>query len=138
MTQLMANRPKAQQMVDQALLIYDGDCPFCSRFSDYVRLKKAVGDLVLIDARQGGGAVEDAVARGFDLDEGMVLVVGGKYYHGADCLNRLALMSSRSDLFNRINFFLFRSPLISRLSYPVLRAGRNLVLRLMGRPRLEY
>ncbi len=122
----------------KATLIYDGDCPFCSRYSKYIRLKRAVGELLLVDARQGGPEVEQAIARGFDLGEGMVLVVGGNYYHGAACLNRLALMGSRSDIFNRLNFFLFRSPLLSRFSYPLLRAGRNLVLRLLGRSKLGY
>lgn len=120
----------------QATLIYDGHCPFCSRYSTYIRLKRAAGDLELIDARQGGIEVEQAIEQGFNLDEGMVLVVAGHYYHGAACLNRLALMSSRSDFFNRLNFLLFRSPYLSRLSYPILRAGRNLTLRLLRRSRL--
>jgi hypothetical protein len=68
----------------------------------------------------------------------MVLVIGENYYHGAACLNRLALMSSRSDVFNRLNCFLFRSALLSKLSYPILRAGRNLVLRILGRSKLGY
>ncbi len=83
-----------------------------------------------------GSEVEQAVAKGFDLDEGMVLVMEGAYYHGDACLNRLALMSSRSDLFNRANFALFRSPSVSRVCYPVLRFGRNMTLRLLGRSKL--
>lgn len=119
-----------------AVLIYDGDCPFCSRYVRYLRLKEAVGDLRLVDARQGGPEVEAARAEGVDLDQGMLLRLGGVDYHGADCLNRLALMSSSSNLFNRVNAALFRSPRLSALGYPVLRAGRNLALRLLGRPRL--
>ena len=122
----------------QATLIYDGDCPFCSRYTRYIRLKEAVGEVRLLDARKGGPEVEQAKAEGFDLDEGMVLVIGENYYHGAACLNRLALMSSRVDLFNRLNYFLFRSALLSKLSYPILRAGRNLVLRILGRSTLGY
>jgi len=122
----------------QATLIYDGDCPFCSRYTRYIRLREAVGDLLLIDARNGGPEVEQIIAKGFDLDDGMVLVIGKKTYHGAACLNRLALMSSRSDLFNRLNFFLFRSPRLSKVSYPILRAGRNLVLRMLGHSKLGY
>ena len=121
----------------QARLIYDGECPFCSRYSSHVRLKKAVGELTLIDARQGGPDVENVCALGYDLNEGMVLVMGDNYYHGAACLNRLALMSSNSGLFNRLNFFLFRSAFLSRASYPLLRSGRNLVLRILGRSKLE-
>ena len=120
-----------------ATLIYDGDCPFCRRYVQLVRLRKAVGDIVLVDARAGGPAVERARAEGFDLDEGMVLYLGEAAYHGADCLNRLALMSSRSDLFNRLTAGLFSRPRVARVAYPVLRAGRNAVLRLLGRPRLD-
>ena len=120
-----------------AVLIYDGDCPFCSRYSRYMRLKQTVGEIRLVNAREGGTDVDRAVAKGFDLDEGMVLVMDGAYYHGDACLNRLALMSSRSDLFNRVNFALFRSPSFSKVSYPVLRFGRNMVLRILGRPKLD-
>ena len=87
-------------------------------------------------AAMAGVEVEQVLARGFDLDEGMVLVLGDAYYHGDACLNRIALMSSRSDLFNKINFVLFRSPQVSRLVYPALRSGRNAVLRLLGRPKI--
>lgn len=120
----------------QAILIYDGECPFCSGYARYVRLRRATDELQLIDARSGGTEVDEAIARGFNLDEGMVLLLDGNYYHGADCLNRLALMSSRSDLFNRVNFFLFRNSFLSQISYPLLRAGRNLVLKLLGRSKL--
>jgi hypothetical protein len=68
----------------------------------------------------------------------MVLEIGGVHYHGDACLNRLALMSSRSGLFNRLNYILFRSPRLSRLSYPLLRCGRSLALRLLGRQPLGY
>ena len=118
---------------DDVVLIYDGDCPFCSRYAKYLRLQRAVGPLTLIDARAGGSAVEQALARGFDLNEGMLLILNGTYYHGDACLNRLALMSSRTDWFNRLNYVLFRSPVLSKLGYPLLRSGRNLVLRLLGR-----
>jgi hypothetical protein len=119
-----------------AVLIYDGYCPFCSRYVRYLRLREAVGELRLVDAREGGPEVEAAKAEGLDLDEGMVLRLGDATYHGADCLNRLALMSSPSGVFNRLNAALFRSPRLSALGYPVLRCGRNLALRLLRRPRL--
>ncbi|HSF96481.1 MAG TPA: DCC1-like thiol-disulfide oxidoreductase family protein [Thermohalobaculum sp.] len=119
-------------------LIYDGECPFCSRYARLTRLRAAVGGLRLINARDRGPEVEAAIRAGYELDQGMLLSLDGQLHYGADCLNRLALMSSRSTLFNRLTYALFRSPRASRLMYPVLRAGRNLVLRLMGRRRLGY
>lgn len=122
---------------DRALLVYDGDCPFCSRYVAYMRLKESVGPIDLVDARQGGPAVEEVRRKGYDLDEGMVLRLGDTYYHGADCVNALALLSSRSGAFNRVNAAIFRSPALSRLLYPALRFGRNCTLRLLGRRRLK-
>ena len=114
-------------------LIYDGDCPFCSRYVRLSRFREAVGQIRLINARDGGPEVE---AAGYDLNEGMLLKLDGQFYHGADCLNRIALLSSESGAFNRINRALFRSPMVSALAYPLLRAGRNATLRLIGRPKL--
>jgi predicted DCC family thiol-disulfide oxidoreductase YuxK len=117
-------------------LIYDGECPFCTRYVRLTRLRQTVGELRLINARDNTREVAAAVTAGFTLDDGMLLHLGGQYYHGAQCLNRLALLSSRSTLFNRLTYAIFRSPTASRLFYPALRNGRNLLLRLLGRRRL--
>lgn len=117
-------------------IVYDGECPFCSRYVAMLRLKKALGAVRLLNARDGGPIVAALVANGFDLDEGMALILDGRVYHGADCVNRLALLSTGSGLFNGLNATIFRSPTLSRLFYPGLRAGRNAALRLLGRKRI--
>lgn len=114
-------------------IVYDGECPFCTNYVKYMKLKATLGEVRLVNARDGGEVVERVVAAGYDLDEGMALVDGGNIYHGADCMNRLALMSTQSDLVNRINASIFRSRTLSRVLYPALRAGRNATLFLMGR-----
>ena len=121
---------------EQLWLVYDKDCPFCSSYVKYVRLQRSIGQLHLVDARRGGELVESVIKNGFDLNEGMVLIYQDRFYHGADCINILALMSTRSGLFNKVNSAIFRSATVSRLLYPVLRAGRNLILKLLGRKRL--
>lgn len=119
----------------EAWLVYDGECPFCSAYVKYVRVREHVR-LHLVNARDGGPLVDEIVNRGLDLDEGMVLKMGDRYYHGADCINVLATLSTRSSAFNRINARMFSSPTLARALYPVLRAGRNGALSLLGRRRL--
>jgi len=114
-------------------LVYDGECPFCSGFAKRLRIESALGSLRLVNAREGGALVEDLRRRGFDLDGGMVLMLGDEYFHGDEALHRLALMSTRYDWFNRLNAWLFSNRTLSRCAYPLLRAGRNAVLRLLGR-----
>lgn len=127
----------AEQTPPSTWIVYDGQCPFCSRYVQLVRLRETLGQVRLIDARKGGPEVEEVRRAGLDLDEGMVLKWDGRLYHGAECINMLALLSTPSSGFNRVNAALFRSPTASRLLYPVLRAGRNAVLRMLGRSKIE-
>jgi predicted DCC family thiol-disulfide oxidoreductase YuxK len=123
--------------VSGAALVYDGDCPVCSAYVRFVRLRESVGKVELIDARGGGPWVDRARAAGLDLNEGFALFYGERWYYGPDCIQMLALLSSPSGLFNRINAVAFRSPRVASALYPVLRGGRNLLLRILGRRPLE-
>jgi predicted DCC family thiol-disulfide oxidoreductase YuxK len=123
---------------DPVAIVYDGACPFCSRYVQLVRLRESLGPVRLVDARKGGPLVDEVRAAGADVDQGMVLKFGGRLYHGDACVHMLALLSTPSGAFNRLNAAIFRSPTAARLLYPVLRAGRNAALRLLGRNRLDY
>lgn len=125
-------------MVGNAYLIYDGECPFCSQYVRMARLRAVLGEMRLIDARDGGHEVKDARDRGFILDEGFILNIDGRYYSGADCIHMLALMSSRSNVFNKLTHAVFKNERRSRVLYPLLRAGRNTLLRLTGRQPMGY
>ncbi len=119
------------------MLVYDKQCPLCDAYCWMVRIRQAAGSLELFDARDGGPIVDDLTARGLDVDEGMVLIAGDELYYGADAIHALSLLSSRSGIFNRINYHVFRSKGLSRLLYPVLKAGRNLLLKALGRTRIN-
>jgi predicted DCC family thiol-disulfide oxidoreductase YuxK len=121
---------------DELVVVYDGQCPFCTRFVELYRIRRLVGHVRLVDARGAAGSdpVLDAVrAAGLDLDEGMAVRWGGRTYHGADAMHVLALLGSEDSAFGRINSALFRRPGLARRLYPALVAGRRLTLRLLGR-----
>jgi hypothetical protein len=67
----------------------------------------------------------------------MVLKMGDKFYYGADAINALALISSRSDLFNHINHWLFRSKRRADFIFPVMMKFRKIMLKLSGKPDIE-
>ena len=114
-------------------ILYDGDCPFCTNYVTLVKLREAIGPIDLLNAREHPELVAEYTQKGYNLDKGMILKLEGEVYFGADCIHSLALLSTQSDAFNKITSFIFSSPCLSRCLYPVLRCGRNLTLRLLGR-----
>ncbi len=136
----MVESPLGEVMENQrsALLIYDGECPFCSRYVPMLRLRDNI-DLQLLDARHVGSAepvVREVIAAGYDLDEGMVLKLGDQLYHGDRCIHVLASLSSSVGWAGRGFAAVFRSRNAARVLYPVLRFFRNLTLRCLGRSKL--
>lgn len=129
--------PEGEAKIGPNWLLYDGECPFCSRYVRHVRLREAVGIVSMANAREQPALVAEASRLGYDVDTGMVLKLDGRYYHGADCVHALALLTTSSGWFNRLNALMFRSSAVAKVVYPVLRSGRNLVLKLLGRSRLQ-
>lgn len=118
-------------------LIYDQQCPACDQYARLVRIRESVGELKLVDARTDKRFLPAITARGWDIDEGMVLKVDDELYYADDAIRVLALMSSRLGLFNRLNYHLFASPARARVLYSLLRACRNLLLKLLRRTRIN-
>lgn len=110
-------------------IIYDGECPFCSRYVRLVRLRENFR-VELIDARQ---APEDAKQYGHDLDKGMIVDIGGRVHHGADAVWMLSQLSTRSGLWNRILAAVFAWRPVAHVLYPIMRLGRRITLLLLGR-----
>ena len=124
----------ANDPVDEVTLIYDGECPVCTAYS--CNVDSGPSQLNRIDARSDNAEVRKAVEAGVDLDEGMVVLHQGKLYHGADAMHRMALLAPRSGLRNRLNRLLFGNLAVARAVYPGLRAGRNALLRMLGRQKI--
>lgn len=120
----------------QIVLVYDRDCPVCTAYCKALAIRQLDRNMQILNAREDHPVVREIKRLGLDLDEGFVLRIGSEYYHGAEAIHRLALLSTPSGVFNRVNYFVFRSQKLSRLLYPGLRLARNLILAVMGRQRI--
>ncbi|MEO6081402.1 MAG: DCC1-like thiol-disulfide oxidoreductase family protein [Steroidobacteraceae bacterium] len=115
-------------------IVFDGDCPVCTAYSCNIAIDQPNK---IVNARNGGALVDELTAAGIDLDEGMVVIHEGKHYHGADAVQIMALHSAKGGLLSRLNHLVFRSRARSRALYPILRFGRNTLLRILGRTRIN-
>lgn len=118
-------------------LVYDKQCPACDYYCNLVRIRESVGRLVLVDARDGGPIMDEITAAGFDIDQGMVVKVGSSLYYGSDAIHVLSLMGTNSGFFNRVAHWSFKYLPIARILYPVLRACRNLLLKMLGKSKIN-
>jgi predicted DCC family thiol-disulfide oxidoreductase YuxK len=121
----------------EILLVYDEECPLCDAYCRVVRLRESVGELRLVNAREDSAVMQEITRQGLDIDQGMVLKVDGMLYYGSDAIHVLSLMSSASGAANRINYWIFRSRNRSRFLYPVLRSGRNFLLKVLRKTKIN-
>ena len=130
---------RAQESHDGVWFVYDGECPVCSMAAQALRIKKSVGALHLVDAREDTEhpLLKEVHDRRLNLDDGMVLKFRDRYYHGDDALHMMALLGSGQGWFNRMNALLFKSRTLARVCYPVMRGARNTLLRLIGRQKIR-
>ena len=128
---------RTRRGADKAWLVYDGECYFCSNYARLLDAREAVGELILVNARDGGPLVEEVRALRYNLDDGMALKMGGRWRFGSDALNTLALLSARRGVFGVANRLLFSSPSAAWLAYPFLNCGRRALLGLRRVPPLE-
>ena len=130
--------PKADKAdAEELAIIYDEQCPVCSAYSAAVDVdSEAASSVRRVNARGDDPLVRQAREAGLDLDDGMVVVHKGKLYHGAEALNLMARLAPSKGVGNKINRLLFSNETFSRLSYPLLRGGRNTLLRLLGRSKI--
>lgn len=121
----------------EILLVYDKECPACNAYCQIIRIRESVGDLKIVDAREDSAILKEITRNGLDIDQGMVLKMGDQLYYGANAIHALALISSRSGVFNRINYWAFKSEAGSKWLYPIFRALRNLLLKILGKSKIN-
>ena len=94
-------------------------------------------EVELLSARTADLRVNQFIAAGYQLDEGMLLQMNNVIYVGADAMHQLALVSTDAGVFNPLQRLVFSNKWLSRMLYPLLRLGRRVVLRVWGIPLIK-
>ena len=113
-------------------LVYDGECPLCKMWCTHARISDAVGRLHLVDARQPSVLMDEITAAGLDIDQGMVVKFKDVMYYGPEAMRMMTLLSTSSGFFNRLNYWFFGTSRRAGVFYPIGKAFRNVVQKLLG------
>lgn len=114
-------------------VIYDGACPVCRASVHRLKPRDDGPRITLVDARAAPDRVEELAERGLDLDEGIVVKAGESYFSGAEATRYLAGLHAPAGWLERLAAWGFGSARRAAFVYPLFRAGRRLLLFLLGR-----
>ncbi len=115
-------------------LLYDGECVYCRTYVRKCRFRTPSGErLQLVDGRQAPELVEALRRGGCNLEDGMILVLEGRRYQGAEAMTVLGSLAAESGWFNRLTRWLGASPGRARFFYPWFRRLRQAGLRMTGK-----
>jgi predicted DCC family thiol-disulfide oxidoreductase YuxK len=121
----------------EILVVYDKDCPVCDAYCHAVRIPESVGELRLVNAREDTPVMAQISRAEFDVDQGMVVKADGFLYYDADAIHALARMSGPGGPLGGMNRWFFASKRRSKLLYPVFRLARNLLLKVLGKTKIN-
>lgn len=115
------------------ILLYDGECPFCSSVSRYYAAEKAFPALEAYSMRDAQSLKTLELPPELDFNPGMILLkADGGILQGADAFQALNIAASDKSLRNKAFFGWARSSKIARLAYPIVYKTRELLLRARG------
>lgn len=117
-------------------VLYDGACPVCSAYMALAHLKRAHGDLQILDARQQPALVALMRAQGHEVNDSILVKLGPQIYAGAGATRLIARLGSDNPLMSRWALYVIGGGPWANALYPWLRAVRNLWLRILGRPQI--
>jgi predicted DCC family thiol-disulfide oxidoreductase YuxK len=120
--------------VDNNYILYDGECPVCRAYVGMARLRQLYPGLKVLNARSEPALVARLREEGYDINEGMVLCLGGAIHFGADATRMIAVLARSSpSRWRRTALALLGTAPWSRRLYPSLNRARRTLLRLLRR-----
>ena len=114
--------------------VFDGECPLCHMGASLYKLKQSVGEFVTVDARteQNHPVMQEVLAAGLDLNEGMVVKYRDALYHGRDALHLMATLGADDGALNKLNHHLFKHKPLATFCYPSMKVARSMALKIKG------
>ena len=115
--------------------IYDGECPFCNHFAELLELKSKIKNISILDGRENPDLIKDMFLKGYDLDNGAILLKDKDIFHGADAINTVCkLIKEPSSKLLEILSITFKSSKRTNFIFPFLVIARRFALVSKGIP----
>lgn len=118
-------------MKQKLTLYYDQECPFCKKYAAFLTLKEHY-DLELKNAREYPSEII-SLCKEMDINEGLIVSVGGKCLQGIDALRYLDSAITKKGLLSKLHGIWNLKKPVGQFLYGCIKGLRKIVLFLMGR-----
>ena len=121
-------------MVDRTIFIYDGECPFCNHFAQLLELKSGIPSLQILDGRKNLDQLTHLYKKGYDLNNGAIVIINGKIKHGSEAINFIcSQLETPSDSLLQLLRIIFYSKERTTILFPILLWSRRFLLTFKGK-----
>ena len=115
--------------------IYDGECPFCNQFAELLELKSKINNISIMDGRKNPKIIKSLLEKGYDIDQGAILLKDDEIFHGAQSINNICnQINNPSSQLLKLLSNIFKSDKRTNLLFPFLLRARRFALISKGVP----
>ena len=109
--------------------IYDGECPFCNHFAELLEIKSKIPNISILDGRKHPDVINNLLDKGYDIDNGAILLKGNEIFHGATAINTVcSQINNPSSKLLKLLSNIFKSNKRTKLLFPFLLRARRFAL----------
>ncbi len=120
---------------DKNFLLYDGECPFCTSFSKFYELKKALPGIEIVSMRDAVRLQDLSLPKTLDFNKGMILVLSdGRILQGEPAFRLINGNVKKTSLRDHIVIGMNSIKPITKIVYPLLFKMRLMVLKAKNVP----
>ena len=113
--------------------IYDGECPFCNHFAELLEIKSEIKNIKIIDGRKNLKLIKSLLDKGYNIDNGAILLRDEDIFHGADAINTICKqINNPSNNLLKVLSKVFKSNKRTKLLFPLLVRARRFTLIAKG------
>lgn len=118
-------------------LLYDGECPVCSRYVLWTNIRNKHPNISLLDARQQPELVAALRTEGVEINNTMFLQIDGQSFVGAAAMAKISIYMPQNTFSQRLLRRLTSSKLLFEKIYPGFVFGRKLLLTILRRRQIK-
>ena len=119
-----------QNLKQKITLYYDKQCPFCSKYANFLKLKENF-EITLKDARENLDEIA-LVCGNLNINDGFIVLYKNDCFQGAKALAFLNSAIDKTTLLGKLHFFFCYDNLFSNFLYKFLFILRKIILFILG------